>query len=105
MLKKRKLKSNVRVTFIFPAELHAESVHLLGDFNAWDKSATPLAKNEDGYWETRLDLEPGRQFQFKYLVNQQIWRNDLEADAHVGNPFGTQNSVVTTTLAGRAEHR
>jgi 1,4-alpha-glucan branching enzyme len=101
MLKKRKLKSNVRVTFIFPAEQQAESVHLLGDFNAWDASVTPLAKNRDGYWETKLDLEPGRQFEFKYLVDQQIWRNDLEADDHVNNPFGSQNSVVSTVLKPR----
>ncbi len=79
----------------------AESIHLVGDFSDWDTGATPLTKNQDGHWETRLDLEPGHQF--KYLVNRQIGRNDLEADGPVNNPFGSRKLVVFTVLTGRVD--
>jgi 1,4-alpha-glucan branching enzyme len=102
MLIKQKLESSVRVTFVLPVEEEAESVHLVGDFNDWDTQATPLTRNRDGEWETKLDLEPGRRYQFRYLVNQQIWHNDPASDGHASNSFGSDNSVVSTVLASRA---
>jgi 1,4-alpha-glucan branching enzyme len=31
---------------------HAEKVYLTGSFNDWNETATPLAKEENGYWST-----------------------------------------------------
>lgn len=99
MLKKCNLKNGARVTFILPAEEEVESVYLVGDFNAWNPEANPLIRNRTGMWQATLDLEPNREYQFRYLVNQSIWRNDDAADGHASNPYGSDNSVVRTAIA------
>ena len=40
------------------------------------------------------DLETGREYQFRYLIGNDTWENDWEADAYTPNEFGTEDSVV-----------
>ena len=77
MLMKKHIKSrNVcKVTFEVPIpELpeapKVESVAIAGDFNDWDATATPMAfsKKKNAY-RTTVELKPGQQYQFRYLVN------------------------------------
>ena len=84
----------VRFTF----EQHVESaVFLVGDFNGWDKEATPLKKRKkDGVWSASLNLPVGQIYQFKYWINDERWENDWAADDYVPNGFGGDNSVVHT---------
>lgn len=98
MLTKRYLKSKdiTKVTFYTPAELNAEKVHLVGDFNGWDETATPMEPLKDGRFKIILELEPGKEYQFRYLVNGSEWHNDWEADKYVPNPYSGDNSIVTT---------
>jgi hypothetical protein len=103
MLKKRYIKSrNVwKVTFELPeAELpegiEAESVHLVGEFNDWDTTATPMTRRKGGLFRVMLELEPGREYQFRYLVNGEHWCNDWHADAYVPGDLGEDNCVVVT---------
>ncbi|MBZ0292229.1 MAG: isoamylase early set domain-containing protein [Anaerolineae bacterium] len=98
MLKKQYLKSRpvCKVTFYLPAAVKAEAVHLVGDFNEWDEQATPMTPLKDGRFTVTLELDKGREFQFRYLVNQNEWHNDWEADKYVPNPFSGDNSVVIT---------
>lgn len=98
MLKKQYLKTkNVcKVTFSLPAAVQGETVFLVGDFNNWDEKATPMKRQKDGSFTTVLELEKGREYQFRYLVNGTEWHNDWEADRYVPNPFSGDNSVVVT---------
>ena len=98
MLKKRFLKSRpvCKVKFYLPAAIQAETVYLVGDFNHWDESATPMEKLKDGRFTVELELESGHEYQFRYLVDQHEWHNDWEADKYVPNPFSGDNSVVVT---------
>ena len=98
MLKKQYLKTkNVcKVTFSLPAAVQGETVFLVGDFNNWDEKATPMKRQKDGSFTTVLELEKGRKYQFRYLVNGTEWHNDWEADRYVPNPFSGDNSVVVT---------
>ena len=98
MLTKRKIKNKVRVTFSLPAQKGDESVYLVGDFNDWDVRATPMAFTSEGYWEVNLSLRPNREYQFRYLVNGSVWRNDPAADSYVRNQRGSENSVVATII-------
>ncbi|MEQ9305781.1 MAG: alpha amylase C-terminal domain-containing protein, partial [Marinoscillum sp.] len=34
---------------------HAHALHLIGDFNSWDRDNNPMEKGEDGIWEVFLD--------------------------------------------------
>jgi 1,4-alpha-glucan branching enzyme len=98
MLKKRYLSQGkvCKVTFILPTEIKARSAFLAGEFNNWDKDATPLEQSKDGSWKAELKLEAGKEYQFRYLVNGNEWHNDWEADKYVMHPYGGENSVVVT---------
>lgn len=98
MLKKQFLKSKpiCKVTFYSPAEISAERVHLVGDFNQWDETSTEMKKLKDGRFSVTLDLDADKEYQFRYLVNGKDWHNDWEADKYVPNPFSGDNSVVST---------
>ena len=96
MLKKKYLKSKevCKVTFYTPTELAAEGVQLVGDFNEWSESATPMEQLKDGRFKVTVDLQKDSQYQFRYLVNGREWHNDWDADEYVPNPFSGDNSVV-----------
>lgn len=98
MLKKQFLKSKpvCKVTFYTPDSLQADTVHLVGDFNNWNETQTPMKMLKDGRFSVTLDLETGREYQFRYLINGTEWHNDWEADKYVPNPFIGDNSVVIT---------
>jgi 1,4-alpha-glucan branching enzyme len=98
MLKKQYLKSKpiCKVTFYLPAAVKAETVHLVGDFNNWDEHSTPMKKLKDDRFTVLLELDAGREYQFRYLIDQSEWHNDWEADKYVPNPFSGDNSVVVT---------
>jgi len=72
----------------------AQAVAVVGDFNDWSMSATPLARTlGDGVWHVTIPLGPGR-YRYAFVVNGAIWRNDPEAPA-AEDEFGRANSVVT----------
>jgi len=98
MLKKQYLKSKpiCKVTFYTPAAIEAESVYLVGDFNDWDESETPMKQLKDGRFSVTLSLDTGQEYQFRYLIDKSEWHNDWEADKYVPNPFSGDNSVVST---------
>ena len=83
------------VLFRFPTTIWAESVHLVGDFNKWNRRSHPLVRSEDR-WHISVDLEMGRAQQYRYLLNGAQWCNDCNADSYVPNRFGGHNSVVET---------
>jgi 1,4-alpha-glucan branching enzyme len=91
-------KGNIcKVTFSLPKEAvkSAKSVHLVGEFNNWSISNTPMKKQENGTFTVSLNLEKGREYQFRYLIDGTIWENDWNAEKYVPSPFGNfDNSVV-----------
>jgi 1,4-alpha-glucan branching enzyme len=106
MLKKRYIKTRkvAKVTFDLPKSelpetIEVESVHLVGEFNEWDPTATPMALRRGGIYRVTVELEPGREYQFRYLVNGEHWYNDWHADAYVPSGTGGDNCVVVTPTA------
>ena len=99
MLKKQYLKrGTVKVDFVLPpaGAADATSAYLVGDFNNWDETATPMNKLKNGSFKVTLELEPGREYQYRYLVDGNQWHNDWDADRYEPNPFSGDNSVVST---------
>jgi len=84
------------VTFILPSTIVARSAYVVGDFNSWDKMATPMEQDENGIWKATVELEAGKEYQYRYFVNGNEWHNDWEADKYVAHPYGGENSVVVT---------
>lgn len=96
MLKKRRFtKDNVvKVTFSLPPETGNSNVRVVGEFNGWE--GTQLDRQKDGSWKATVALSPDREYEFRYLVDDERWLNDPSADRYVRNPFGDDNSVVST---------
>jgi len=98
-IKKEYLKSKnaCKVTFRLPriAAPDATSVCIVGDFNDWNIYANPMKKLKKGDFTITLNLEPGREYQFRYLIDGSRWENDWNADKYVKSPFGdSDNSVI-----------
>ncbi len=103
MLKKQYVKSrNVcKVTFEVPKEelpegVDARSVHIVGDFNDWDPTATPMKQLKNGTFKITLELQPGCEYHFRYYLDEEFWINEWHADSYAANPFGAENCVVVT---------
>ena len=97
MLKKQRVKKNniTKVTFVLAPDIEGDTVHLAGEFNEWQTSQA-MKKQNDDRWRLTLNLESDGEYQFRYLLDEQEWFNDPEADSYITNPFGGQNSVVIT---------
>ncbi|MBE2234725.1 MAG: isoamylase early set domain-containing protein [Anaerolinea sp.] len=89
-------QSVARITFSLPDAIWADHITLVGDFNQWNIQSHPFGRNGSGIWRITIDLEPRRTYQFRYLADGKEWMNDREADAHVHNTYGSDNSVVVT---------
>lgn len=84
------------VTFVLPkaAALDAGSVCILGEFNNWSADAHPLVKREEGDFAITLELEAGRAYRFRYVIDGWKFENDWFADRYEPNPYGGEDSVV-----------
>jgi len=74
----------------------AKKVQLLGDFNNWDKTTEPMTALKSNDFTITLELEAGKEFQFRYLIDGTEWKNDSQADSYTANSFGEENSVIST---------
>ena len=98
MLKKKFLKSKptCQVTFELPQDIEAKAASLVGDFNNWNaEEAVSMKKQKNGVFKAVVELESGKEYQFRYLIDGQAWENDWEADAYVSTPYGVDNSVIS----------
>lgn len=84
------------VTFMLPKEAapEAESVCILGEFNNWVPDANPLSRLEGGDFTVTLELESGRSYRFRYMIDGWKYENDWFADRYEPNPYGGEDSVV-----------
>ncbi|MBW1810139.1 MAG: hypothetical protein JRJ87_18220, partial [Deltaproteobacteria bacterium] len=57
-----------RLVFFESSQQH-QQVSVIGDFNGWNETATPLSdSNGDGVYTARLDLQPGL-YQYRLWVD------------------------------------
>lgn len=99
-LKKQFLKSKeiCKVTFSLTNEEmpNADKLNVVGEFNNWNETENTFKKFKNGNFKITIDLEKGKEYQFKYLIDGKTWVNDANADSFVLNNMGTENSVVVT---------
>lgn len=98
MLKKQYLKNKptCKVTFSLPKEAvnGGTEVRILGEFNDWTwEQGVPMKANKAEY-KASVELNAGREYQFRYLIDGKTWLNDWAADGYSATPFGVDNSVV-----------
>ena len=98
-IRKQFLKSRpaCKVTFNISEDIGNASnqAHVVGEFNDWSTSATPMRRLKSGAFSTTMELPVGRSYQFRYLLGQSHWENDPDADDYQPTPFGdSHNSVL-----------
>ena len=98
-LTKKFLKSKpvCKVTFKLKSDAakDAKTAKVLGDFNDWNPKKGKMKKLKSGDFTLTLDLESGRDYEFRYLIGTSNWENDEAADKYV--PTGIsfeENGVV-----------
>jgi hypothetical protein len=88
--------SKCKVTFRLPGDTAQGAQHamIVGDFNNWNVSESPMIQLETGDFVITLDLDGKRKYRFRYLIDGSRWENDRYADRYVPNDFGGKDSVV-----------
>lgn len=69
-----------------------DKVTVTGEFTAWSKEGIAMKPMGKGRFRTMLNLAPGK-YQYRLIVDGK-WTNDLDTEERIGNPFGTENSVL-----------
>ncbi len=92
-----KIASTTKVTFTLPKEAvqTAETVAVIGEFNNWNiVDGIALKKQKDGSFSATIELEAGKEYQYRFLINGEVWENAWNAPKYVETSFGVFNSVV-----------
>ena len=80
------------VQFVF-VSTDARQVSLVGSFNDWDVTATPLELTQNGMWSVEVPLEPGRHV-YSFVVDGQQWVPDSTAPRAPADEMGISNSII-----------
>lgn len=99
IVRRQYLKSRLvcKVTFKLSAEIgnSAHQASLVGEFNDWDAGTNRMKKLKDDSFTITVDLEQGKEYQFRYLLDSIYWENASNADRYALTPFGdSENSVI-----------
>jgi hypothetical protein len=89
--------SDTVVKFVYVAP-GAAKVSVVGDFNGWDSTRTPMTRSaKSGMWTATLPLTSGRHL-YAFVVDGTAWYADPSGLLAPDDGFGRPNSV---TLVGR----
>jgi 1,4-alpha-glucan branching enzyme len=89
-------EGKIVITFEIPGSVWADRIHLVGDFNDWDQESLPFRLTRRERWQVELELDQGREYHFRYLVDGVHWRSDRHADLHTLGSDGMLDSVILT---------
>jgi hypothetical protein len=91
------------ITFSLPAEAveGAQEAILLGDFNNWNPQKAPkLEKQPDGTYKAVAQLEEGKTYHYRFLLDNGKWVNDYHAQNYEYVPgLYVDNCVITVPVA------
>src|SRR5258705_383919 len=78
----------------------ATHISLVGDFNDWDATRTPMRRaGSEPVWTAVVPLAPGR-YHYAFLVDGSRWLADPSAPAARDEDYGAPSSVVTVGAGG-----
>ena len=106
MIKKSfvKAKKQYKVTFEVPVEQvgKGRDVRVLGTFNGWSWDKGLPMSNGKGSYKADVTLAPG-EYQFRYLVDNQEWKNDWDAPGYTESGYASDNCVLTLDKVATAK--
>ncbi|HYR32260.1 MAG TPA: isoamylase early set domain-containing protein [Gemmatimonadales bacterium] len=82
---------------VAPRAVH---VSLVGDFNDWDATRTPMRQTgSNALWTVVVPLEPGR-YHYAFFVDGSRWLADPSAPVARDDDYGAPSSVLTVGGGG-----
>lgn len=95
----------IQVTFRVDMSLQTvapEGVHIVGSFQGWDPTTSPMIQTANNVWERTFQLYQGESYQFKF-INGNTWAGEETVPASCGVPNGSggynrQVIVGSTTM-------
>lgn len=98
-----KVRNTCKVTLVLPKAQVQSCVNgdvggasVVGDFNDWNPQAAPMTRRKNGDFAATFELEPGRAYQFRYLLDCGQWLNEADADGVAPTPYpDAHNSILT----------
>ena len=97
-VKKQYLKTGnaCSVTFRLPQEAAPDAtvITVVGEFNNWSITETPMKKLKNGSFSATVKLTCDNEYRFRYLIDSNRWENDWCADEYKRNAFGGEDSVI-----------
>ncbi len=73
--------------------VEARQLYLVGEFNQWCTTATPMRQVQPRVWQVDICLPPGR-YRFRYVTDDGRWYTDFAAFGVERNAYDQWDSVV-----------
>lgn len=91
-----KTKPYCKVTFRLNKKVAqgAHRVAIAGEFNDWQTKKNPMKLLKNGDFTATVRLKPGREYQYRYVVDEQHWLTDGSADKIKRCDFANDNNSV-----------
>ena len=93
-----KNKDYCKVTFRLEKEMAADvtTAAVAGDFNEWRAERTPMKALKNGDFTASVQLDQGREYQYRFVLNGKKWARDETAEKQVHCSYANgENSVVS----------
>ncbi len=98
-------KNSTKVVFSLPKEAleGISMVSVMGDFTEWNP--VMLKAKKDGSCEIELEIPNGRDYHFRYQLDNLHWQNDYAADRYETSPMflHIENSVLSLPSVEKPE--
>jgi len=83
----------VKQAFVFNSS-RAHRVFVVGDFNRWDPSSTPMTRSSDGeLWSAVIPIRPGRHM-YAFMVDDSVFTLDPNAPKVRDPDLGAEGSII-----------
>ena len=91
-----KTRPYCKVTFRLSKKMagNAHKVAIAGDFNEWQSAQTPMKALKSGDFTASLQLTKGREYQYRFVLDDREWITDESADKQVFCEFANAHNAV-----------
>jgi 1,4-alpha-glucan branching enzyme len=91
-----KTRPYCKVTFRLSRKIagNAQKVAIAGDFNDWQSEQTPMKALKNGDFTASLQLAKGREYQYRFVLDDQKWITDESADKQIYCDFASAHNAV-----------
>ena len=73
MIKTRGTGGRASVAFTVDAAVAATKASVCGEWNDWSPDRDPMTRAADGSFSVTVELEAGRAYRFRYLIDGSVW--------------------------------